>query len=97
MAMKYRIIRVPRTGDGFTGGMARVVDFGGALNDYHTDELIRIYDGLRIRRLDGLSGLESGYEAVRITWGEVGQCIRNAIGAFESEDSDEHLPIEQFR
>ena len=97
MTMKYRIIRVPRTGHGFADGMARVVDCGGALNDYHTDELIRIYDGLRIRRLGGLSSLESGAEVVRVTWGEVGQCIRNAIGAFESEDSDEHFPIEQFR
>ena len=95
MTIKYRIVRLPHVGHAFADGMARVVDFGGALNDYHADELVRMYDGLRIRRLDAQSGAEAETETVRIVWDEVGQCIRNAIGAFEAENSDEHLPVEQ--
>ena len=96
MTIKYRIIRLPHVGHAFTDGMARVVDFGGALNDYHADELVRMYDGLRIRRLNIPSGVEPEAETVRIVWGEVGQCIRNAIGAFEAEGSDEHLAVDQL-
>ena len=95
MTTKHRVIRLPHVGRGFTDGMARIVDFGGALDDYHIDELVRIYEGLRVRRLGAPSGLEAEAETVRIVWDEVGQCIRNAIGVFESEVSDEHLPADQ--
>ncbi len=95
MAIKHRIIRLPHVGHGFTDGMARIVDFGGALDDYYVDELVRIYEDLRVRRLGAPSGPEAEAETVRIVWDEVGQCIRNAIGVFESEGSDEHLPAEQ--
>ena len=97
MTTKYRIIRLPHVGHAFTDGMARVVDLGGVLNDYHAGELVRMYDGLRIRRLNAPTGPEAETETVRIVWDEVGQCIRNAIGAFEAEGSDEHLPVEQLR
>ena len=96
MTLKYRIIRVPHVGRAFTHGMARVVDFGGALNDYHADELVRMYDGLRARRLAAPSGVEAETDTVRASWDEVGQCIQNAMGAFEAEDSGEHLPAEQI-
>lgn len=97
MTIKYRIIRRPHVGHAFTDGMARVVDLGGVLIDYPAGELIRMYDGLRIRRLDSVSGPEAETEIVRMVWDEVGQCIRSAIGAFEAEGSAEHLPVEQIR
>ena len=96
MAIKHRIIRLSHVGGAFTDGMARVVDFGGVLNDYHSDELVRMYDGLRARRLAAPSGVETETDTVRVIWDEVGQCIQNAIGAFEAEDSGEHLPAEQI-
>ena len=95
MTIKHRIIRLPHLGNAFTGGMARIIDCGGTLDDDHVEELVRIYEGLRARRLGAPSGPEAEAETVRIAWDEVGQCIRNAIGVFESEGSDEHLPAEQ--
>ena len=97
MTIKHRIIRMPHLGNSFTDGMARIVDFGGALDDYHAEELVRIYEVLRVRRMGAPSGPEAEAETVRIAWDEVGQCVRKAIGVFESEGSDEHLPAEQVR
>ena len=97
MTIKHRIIRMPHLGNAFTDGMARIVDFGGTLDDYHVEELVRIYEGLRVRRTGAPSGPEAEAETVRIAWDEVGQCVRNAIRVFESEGSDEHLPAEQVR
>lgn len=91
MTSKYRIIRLPHVGNAFTDGMASVVDFGGVLNTYHTRQLVSMYDNLRLHRLHALSGPEAESEAIRIVWNEVGQCLRDAIGAHVAEGIDEHL------
>ena len=90
-----RVIRVPRGGRAFAEGMARAIDFGGVLGGYQSEQLLRMYEELRMRRLDGLSGVEAEAEVVKVVWGEVGECIWNAIGVFESRDEDGRLPAER--
>ncbi len=92
---KHRIIRLPHVGHAFADGMARVVDFEGGLDDYPAGDLAKMYNGLRRRRLDSLSGSDAEAQTVRMVWEEVGRSVRNAIGSFESEGSDGHLPTEQ--
>ena len=95
MTIKHRIIRLPHVGHALADGMARVVDFGGALDDYHAEDLVKMYNGLRMRRRDSLSGFDAEAQTVRVVWEEVGQSVRNAIGSFEAEGSDGHAPTEQ--
>ncbi|MDE2786630.1 MAG: hypothetical protein OXL37_08205 [Chloroflexota bacterium] len=97
MTIKHRMIRLPHMGNAFADGMASVIDFGGGLNAYHTHRLVSMYDNLRFRRLHAPSGAEAESEAIRIVWEEVGQCLRDAIGAHANEPVDEHLPAEASR
>ena len=94
MTIKHRIIRLPHLGNAFVDGMASAVDFGGALNTYHARQLISVYDNLRFHRLHALSAPEAEAESIRIVWDEVGQCLRDAIGAHATEGIDENLPGE---
>ena len=95
MTIKRRIIRLPHVGNAFADGMASVIDFGGGLNTYHTRQLVSMYDNLRFHRLHAPSGAEAESEAIRIVWEEVGQCLRDAIGAHVAEHADEHLPAQE--
>ena len=97
MTIKHRMIRLPHVGNAFAGGIASAIDLGGGLNVHHTHQLVSMYDNLRFRRLHAPSSAEAESEAIRIVWEEVGQCLRDAIGAHASDRVDEHLPADPSR
>ena len=78
MASK-RITRIYHARPSFLEGMARVMDIGGALNQYDADDLMRIHQALRARRLARPSRVEAESEAIRKVWVDVGGCIGDAI------------------
>ena len=79
MASKRRIARISHARPSFLEGVARVVDIGGTLNQYDADDLMRIHQALRARRLAGPSGIEAEAEAIKKVWVDVGGCIGDAI------------------
>ena len=95
MVIERRIIRLPFVGSGFARGIARIIDVGGNLNDYDTNELLEIYRRLSERRLSKLSGPEAEIESVRAVWTSVGKSIEDAVGAFEAEDNGARLSTGQ--
>lgn len=88
MASKRRIVRTHHARPSFLEGVARVVDIGGTLNQYDADDLIRIHQALRARRLAGPSGIEAEAEAIKKVWVDVGGCIGDAMGRFHREELD---------
>ena len=56
----------------FLEGMARVMDFGGALNEYNTF----------------LSDEDADFVALWMDWSAVGQDMRDAMSMYESEGAD---------
>ena len=94
MTIKKRIIRLPHVGHAFSDGIATAVDLGGVLNTYNAHQLARVYAYLRLQRLNAPSGPEAETEAIRIVWHEVGQYLRDAIGAHATQADDENMPAE---
>ena len=67
----------------FFEGMARVIDIGGTLNQYHIPGL----EDLRAGRAPKISvppaaGWDADVEALRSDWIVVGQCLREAMGEY---------------
>ena len=60
----------------FLEGLARIVDLGGAMNEYNASP----------------TGQEADAVAIWMDWAAVGQDIRDAIGAFEIEEAEELAP-----
>ena len=56
----------------FLEGMARVMDIGGALNEYNTL----------------LSGEDADFVALWMDWSAVGQDMHDAMSMYESEEAD---------
>lgn len=56
----------------FLEGVARIFDFGGALNEYNVSS----------------TGHEADTAAIRSDWEAIGQDMRAAIEAFEREEAD---------
>ena len=93
MTIKKGVIRIPHTRPTFLEGMARVMDIGGTLNQYDTDDLLGILDELRARRLAASSGPKAEADAMRDAWIAVGQCIYDAIGHFEVPEHGKPPPL----
>ena len=97
MTLKTPIIPTSSARPAFLHGMARMMDIGGVLNRYSPEDLLFIAHGLRARRLAMLSGPEAEVDAMRETWLAVGQCLRDAIGQFETSEGDETLPPDRLK
>ena len=97
MTLKRPIILTPSARPAFLHGMARMMDIGGVLNRYSPEDLLFIAQELRARRLAMLSGPEAEVDAMRETWLAVGQCLRDAIGQFETSEGDETLPPDRLK
>ncbi len=84
--MNSRVVRFRRDRPSFMEGMARVIDVGGTLNQYDSDDLMDIFHELQARRLAMPSGLEAETKAMQEVWATVGQCIRDSIRDFEASE-----------
>ena len=75
---KKRSIRINYARPSFMEGMARLMDFGGALDDYDIPYL----DDLRAGRVPDVSvpEIEPGAEAIHECWVTVGNHLRSAMG-----------------
>ena len=97
MTLKSLIIPTPSARPAFLYGMARMMDIGGVLSHYSSADLLHIAHELRARRLAMLSGPEAEVDAMRETWLAVGQCLRDAIGQFETADGDATLTPDHMK
>ena len=97
MTLKRPIIPTPSPRPAFLHGMARMMDIGGALNRYSSEDLLYIAHELRARRLAMLSGPEAEVDAMRETWLAVGQCLRDAIGQIETAEGGATLTHDRLK
>ena len=97
MTLKSPIIPTPTARSAFLDGMARMMDIGGALNHYSPADLLHIAHELRARRLAMLSGPDAEVDAMRETWLAVGQCLRDAIGQYETAEGGATLPPDHLK
>ena len=88
MTTQHRPPRIIYARPSFAEGMARVLDIGGTLNQFDADDWMEIYQEMRAQRLAQPTGPEAEAKAIREVWLSVGQHIRDAMGQFESSDSD---------
>lgn len=76
---RYRIVCAQPS---FLEGMARVMDFGGTLEEYHIPDI----DDLLEARPPLVSSRKADAEAIRGYWMAAGRYIRNAMGQFEAPE-----------
>lgn len=69
-------------------GVARVLDFGGALNQYDAGHFELLYAELRARRLARKTGPEAEAEALHRCWMAAGDSLRFAMGKPEAPAPD---------
>lgn len=79
MTPKIDRYRIACAQPSFLEGMARVMDFGGTLEEYHIPDI----DDLLEARTPPLSSRKADAEAIRGYWIATGWYIRNAMGKFE--------------
>ena len=92
MAAKRHIVRIHHARPSLLEGMARVMDMGGTLNQYDSNDLTRIHQALRARRLAAPTGIVAESEAIRKVWVDVGECIHDVMGQFGQKDAPEFQP-----
>ena len=84
MAQKTIRYRIGYAQPSFLEGMARVVDFGGTLEEYDIPDI----DDLLEAHPPRLSSQKANAEAIRGYWMAVGQYIGDAMGKFEAQEKD---------
>ena len=84
MTRKTNRYRIGYAQPSFLEGMARILDFGGTLEEYDIPYL----DDLREGRIPRFRDSKDDTEAIRQVWIEVGQYLYGAIGEFESVEKD---------
>ena len=75
---KPLIIDYPRSS--FLDGMARLLDFGGTLNQYDAAYFEELAEEIRSRWLRDYSEPGADAEAIHESWVEVGNSLRRAMG-----------------
>ena len=76
----------------FLEGMARLMDFSGALSQYdmpYIEDIIANSDDFLANADNGLTGAEADAAALRQDWEAVGRDMQSAMGQFEQEEFDE--------
>ena len=81
----------------FVEGMARVLDIGGTLNQYHVPDLEDFLEDIYAKRLAAPTGPEADAAAIREIWVEVGHHLYRAMGHFESQEQVQETSAEQDR
>ena len=82
MTRKTNRYRIGYAQPSFLEGMARVLDFGGTLEEYIIPDIADLLEAHPPR----LSSQDANAKAIRGYWVAVGGYIRNAMGEFETAD-----------
>ena len=88
MEQKTNRYRIGYAQPSFLEGMARVLDFGGTLEEYDIPDI----DDLLEAHPPRLSSRKANAEAIRSYWIATGRYIRNAMGKFEAQEKDKLWP-----